>query len=106
MFVDLLGLTLVLPALPFHTAALGGTGLALGVVVAAFSAAQAVAAPLLGRLADRCGRRRVLLVGLAGSTALAGRMAGPTRCGCCWPPGWWPGRAAAASGSRTPWPPT
>jgi DHA1 family tetracycline resistance protein-like MFS transporter len=69
VFVDLLGLTLVLPALPFHTAALGGSGLALGVVVAAFSAAQALAAPLLGRLADRCGRRRVLLLSLAGSTA-------------------------------------
>uniref|UniRef100_UPI001BDC3CAE MFS transporter n=1 Tax=Pseudonocardia lacus TaxID=2835865 RepID=UPI001BDC3CAE len=69
VFVDLLGLTLVLPALPFHTLALGGSGLWLGAVVAAYSAAQMLAAPALGRLADRCGRRRMLLVALAGSTA-------------------------------------
>jgi MFS family permease len=69
VFVDLLGLTLVLPSLPFHTLALGGSGLALGLVVAAYSAAQLLAAPVLGRLADRYGRRRMLLLSLAGSVA-------------------------------------
>lgn len=75
VFVDLLGLTLVLPTLPFHTADLGGTGLGLGLVLAAYSLAQAVAAPLLGRLADRFGRRRVLLLALAGSTVSLALMA-------------------------------
>ncbi len=47
VFVDLLGLTLVLPVLPFRVLELGGAGLWLGVVLAGYSAAQMVAAPLL-----------------------------------------------------------
>lgn len=76
VFVDLLGLTLMLPVLPFHVVELGGRGLWLGIVLAAFSAAQAVAAPLLGRLADRCGRRRMLLLSLAGSVTSMALLAG------------------------------
>jgi DHA1 family tetracycline resistance protein-like MFS transporter len=41
----------------------------LGVVLTSYSLCQAAAAPLLGRLADRHGRRRLLLVSLAGSAA-------------------------------------
>jgi predicted MFS family arabinose efflux permease len=69
VFVDLLGFTIVLPSLPFHVAALGGSGAWLGVVLTGYSLAQAVAAPLLGRLADRHGRRRLLLLSLLGSAA-------------------------------------
>lgn len=68
VFIDLLGLTLVLPVLPFRVLELGGTGLWLGLVLAGYSAAQMVAAPLLGRCADRFGRRRMLLLSLVGST--------------------------------------
>lgn len=68
VFIDLLGLTLVLPVLPFRVLELGGAGLWLGVVLAGYSAAQVVAAPLLGRCADRFGRRRMLLLSLVGST--------------------------------------
>jgi MFS transporter, DHA1 family, tetracycline resistance protein len=68
VFIDLLGLTLVLPVLPFRVLELGGAGLWLGVVLAGYSAAQMVAAPLLGRCADRFGRRRMLLLSLVGST--------------------------------------
>ena len=76
VFVDLLGLTVMLPVLPSRVVELGGGGLALGLVLAGFSAGQAVAAPLLGRCADRFGRRRVLLLGLAGSTLSLAAMAG------------------------------
>ncbi len=67
VFVDLLGFTLVLPSLPFHVQDLGGHGLWLGAILTGYSLAQAVAAPVLGRLADRHGRRRLLLLSLAGS---------------------------------------
>lgn len=69
MFVDLLGFTLVLPSLPFRVSDLGGDAFWLGVVLTAYSVCQAVAAPVLGRLADRYGRRRLLLLSLAGSAA-------------------------------------
>lgn len=69
VFVDLLGFTLILPSLPFQVTALGGDAFWLGVVLTAYSLCQAVAAPVLGRLADRHGRRRLLLLSLAGSAA-------------------------------------
>jgi MFS transporter, DHA1 family, tetracycline resistance protein len=69
VFVDLLGFTLVLPSLPFRVTDLGGDALWLGVVLTSYSVCQAVAAPILGRLADRHGRRRLLLLSLAGTTA-------------------------------------
>jgi DHA1 family tetracycline resistance protein-like MFS transporter len=55
VFVDMLGLGIILPVLPFHVAGLGGTGLWVGAVLTAYSAARFVAAPLLGALSDRYG---------------------------------------------------
>lgn len=69
VFVDLLGFTLILPSLPFQVGDLGGDAFWLGVVLTSYSLCQAVAAPVLGRLADRYGRRRLLLLSLAGSAA-------------------------------------
>jgi DHA1 family tetracycline resistance protein-like MFS transporter len=69
VFVDLLGFTLILPSLPFRVTELGGDAFWLGIVLTSYSLCQAAAAPLLGRLADRHGRRRLLLVSLAGSGA-------------------------------------
>jgi DHA1 family tetracycline resistance protein-like MFS transporter len=69
VFVDLLGFTLVLPSLPFRVTELGGDAFWLGVVLTSYSVCQAIAAPVLGRLADRHGRRRLLLLSLAGSAA-------------------------------------
>jgi predicted MFS family arabinose efflux permease len=68
VFVDLLGFSMVLPVLPFHVGDLGGGGAWLGLVLAGYSLGQVVAAPVLGRLSDRCGRRPLLLLALAGST--------------------------------------
>lgn len=69
VFIDLLGFTLVLPSLPFQVTTLGGDAFWLGVVLTSYSVCQAAAAPVLGRLADRHGRRRLLLLSLAGTTA-------------------------------------
>lgn len=66
VFLDLLGFGLILPALPFYAERFGG-GLSVGALLASYSLAQLVSAPLLGRLSDRVGRRPVLLVALAGS---------------------------------------
>ncbi|MGS2644474.1 MFS transporter [Streptosporangium sp. LJ11] len=67
VFVDLLGFTLILPALPFYAAELGAGGLWFGALMASYSLAQFVSAPVLGRLSDRYGRRPLVLVALIGS---------------------------------------
>jgi DHA1 family tetracycline resistance protein-like MFS transporter len=67
VFVDMLGFGTILPALPFHAQRLGGAGLWVGALLTAYSAAQFLAAPVLGALSDRYGRRRLLLLSLVGS---------------------------------------
>ena len=68
-FVDMVGLLMVLPLLPFYAEDLGGGGLVVGLLVSSFSLAQLLSAPLWGRFSDRYGRRPALLVGLGASAA-------------------------------------
>lgn len=65
--VDMIGLMLVLPILPFYATDLGASPERIGWLIAAFSIAQLVAAPFWGRLSDRYGRRPVLVIGLLAS---------------------------------------
>ena len=69
-FVDMVGLLMVLPLLPFYAKEMGGSGLWVGILVSAFSLAQLLSAPLWGRVSDRYGRRPALLVGL-GAAAIS-----------------------------------
>jgi len=63
-FVDMLGLAMVIPLLPFYATKLGASATIVGVLIAAFSIAQLASAPLWGRFSDHYGRRPALLVGL------------------------------------------
>lgn len=67
--VDLLGFGIVVPLLPLYARHLGAGPASVGLLLAAFSAAQFVSAPLLGRLSDRVGRKPLLIVSLAGTAA-------------------------------------
>lgn len=67
VFVDLLGLGIILPVLPFYAQQFGASGFAVGATLAVYSAMQLFSSPLLGAISDRVGRRPVLLVSLAGS---------------------------------------
>jgi multidrug resistance protein len=69
-FVDMVGLLIILPLLPYYAVDLGGGGVAVGVLVAAYAVAQLVTAPLWGRVSDRFGRRPAILVSL-GAAAIA-----------------------------------
>ena len=64
------GLGMVIPLLPFYAARMGAGPAEVAMLFAVYSAAQFVAAPIWGRLSDRIGRRRVILVCYAG-TALS-----------------------------------
>lgn len=80
-FVDMVGLLMIIPLLPFYVKNLGGTGVDVlgmhfgigmisGFIVAAFTVAQLLSAPMWGRFSDRVGRRPTLLIAL-GSAAIA-----------------------------------
>ena len=66
-FIDMVGLLMVLPLLPFYAKSLGAGGLVVGTLVASFNVAQLVSAPMWGRFSDAYGRRPALLVGLGAS---------------------------------------
>jgi len=63
-FIDMVGLTMILPLLPFYARDLGASATLVGLLIAAFSLAQLVVAPVWGRFSDRYGRRPAILAGL------------------------------------------
>jgi multidrug resistance protein len=63
-FVDMVGLTMVIPLLPFYATDLGASATVVGLLVSAFSVAQLAVAPVWGRFSDRYGRRPAILAGL------------------------------------------
>jgi multidrug resistance protein len=66
-FVDMIGFMIVLPLLPFYALKLNASPEIVGQLIASYSIAQLVAAPLWGRVSDRYGRRPALLIGLSAS---------------------------------------
>lgn len=67
ILVDVLGLTLILPLLPFYAEHFGASPLVVGFLGATFAACQLVSGPVLGQLSDRYGRRPLLLVSQIGT---------------------------------------
>src|SRR3954463_9073572 len=74
-FVDMIGLLMIIPLLPFYVKSLGGEGVNVlgwhlgigtlsGIIVAAFTVAQLLSAPMWGRFSDRVGRRPTLIIAL------------------------------------------
>jgi multidrug resistance protein len=66
-FVDMVGLLMIIPLLPFYAKDLGANGFIVGLLVSSFAIAQLITAPIWGRFSDRYGRRPALLVGLSAS---------------------------------------
>src|SRR5580698_11466059 len=67
VLVDVLGLTLMLPLLPFYAEHFGASPLVATILGASYAACQLVSGPILGRLSDRIGRKPVLLVSQMGT---------------------------------------
>src|SRR3954447_26106466 len=66
-FVDMVGLLMIIPLLPFYARDLGGGALIVAILMGSFTAAQLISAPWWGRFSDKYGRRPALLVGLTAS---------------------------------------
>src|SRR5205085_8264541 len=66
-FIDMVGLLMVIPILPFYAKHLGQGGTVVGLLVSSFAVAQLISSPMWGRFSDTYGRRPALLVGLTAS---------------------------------------
>jgi MFS transporter, DHA1 family, tetracycline resistance protein len=65
--VDILGMTIILPLLPFYAEQLGASATTVGLLVSIFAFCQLIGGPVLGRLSDQFGRRPLLLVSQSGT---------------------------------------
>ena len=66
-FMDMVGVLMVVPLLPFYVKDMGSGGLVVGLLVSSFSVAQLLMAPVWGRLSDHYGRRPVLVIAMTAS---------------------------------------
>src|SRR5215216_6902937 len=77
-FIDMIGVLMIFPLLPFYVKQFGGSGISFlglhfgigiiaGFIIASFTVAQLVSAPMWGRFSDRFGRRPTLLIALSAS---------------------------------------
>lgn len=65
--MDMLGFAMIFPLLTFYALDLDISPQGLGVIIASFSLAQLVSAPIWGRMSDRYGRRPAILISLGAS---------------------------------------
>jgi len=68
VLVDLIGFGIIIPLLPFYAEYFQASPDTVGILMATYSLTQFIAAPFLGRLSDRYGRRPILLFSLGGAS--------------------------------------
>lgn len=61
VFVDILGMMMIIPLLPFFAMKLGASVFETGVITASYAAMQIIFSPILGRFSDRWGRKKLLI---------------------------------------------
>jgi multidrug resistance protein len=66
-FVDMMGLMLVAPLMPFYALDLKAPEWLVGPLIASFAVAQLISSPIWGKFSDRYGRRPAMLIGLGAS---------------------------------------
>lgn len=69
VLVDVLGFTIVYPLLPFYAEKFGATPLVATTLVSVYALCSLFSTPVIGRLSDQYGRRRLLLISQAGTCA-------------------------------------
>ena len=67
VFIDLLGFGIILPLLPYIAEKYSAGPLQIGLLTATYSFFQLIASPILGRLSDRYGRKKLLIISQLGS---------------------------------------
>ena len=67
VFVDLMGLTILIPILSYYAIAFDASPMVVGLLVASYPLMQFIGGPILGSLSDRFGRKPVLAVAQVGT---------------------------------------
>lgn len=67
VFIDLLGFSLILPLLPFIAEKYSANQFQIGLLTATYSFFQFIGAPILGRLSDKYGRKKLLVLSQIGT---------------------------------------
>jgi DHA1 family tetracycline resistance protein-like MFS transporter len=67
--VDVLGITIILPLLPFYSESLGASPFVIGTIVSVYGLCQFIAGPILGKASDRFGRKPILMISQLGTFA-------------------------------------
>ncbi|MDN7245121.1 MFS transporter [Planococcus shenhongbingii] len=68
MFIAIGSFGIIIPILPSYLESINQGGMAAGLMIAIFAAAQFLFSPLAGKWADQYGRRKMIIYGLAGLT--------------------------------------
>ncbi len=66
LVIVMLGFGIAIPLMPYYIIHFNASGFALGLMMSLYSFMQFLFAPMWGRLADRIGRKPVLLIGIGG----------------------------------------
>ncbi len=67
VLVDVLGLTIILPLLPFYAEKLGASATVVGLLISSYAFCQLIAGPILGKMSDHMGRKPLLIVSQIGT---------------------------------------
>ncbi|MDE0582427.1 MFS transporter, partial [Planococcus sp. A6] len=68
MFIAIASFGIIIPILPSYLVSINQGGMAAGLMIAIFAAAQFLFSPIAGKWADQYGRRIMIIWGLAGLT--------------------------------------
>jgi len=67
VLIDMVGFGIIIPLLPYYAKFFGASPLVVGLLMASYSLAQMIGAPILSRFSDRNGRRPALIISSFGA---------------------------------------
>jgi MFS family permease len=67
VFIDILGVSIILPIIPFLAIEFDASAQQIGFIYAGYAGAQMISVPISGILSDRFGRRPLMMLSLFGS---------------------------------------
>jgi DHA1 family tetracycline resistance protein-like MFS transporter len=67
VLVDILGLTIFIPLLPFYAESMGASPTVVGLLISSYALCQLIAGPVLGSMSDHMGRKPLLIVSQIGT---------------------------------------